>query len=194
MKSTTLRPSTLHRINTYCEIAFNGLKANLYMWKSRPDDKDVLRGVVRPYYDLVHSLSIPTGYITTRALGEKRNDKYWVICKDHCYSPQFIGRMIMDNSEIYLEDYEKFKEIFYISCTTIDITPEENRKLSQLTSNRNDGFKIYVPTDKKYQHLNIELVERNYGTAWYNKPANPVSNYIQTPQELLNYEKQFLTE
>lgn len=192
MKPVNLRASTQHRVNTYCEIAFNSLKANLYMWKSRPNDKDVLRGVTRPYYDLVHSLSIPSGFITSKALDEKRKDKYWVLCRDHCYSPQFVARMVMDNAEIYLEEYKKFKEIFYISCRTIDITPEENKKLSLLTKNPDGDLKIEVPTNKKYQHLKIELVERHDGRGWYNKDADPVSNYIETPQELLDYEKQFL--
>lgn len=194
MKFKKLNPSTELRIKTYCEIAFNALRANLDLWKSRPSDKDVLRGVTRPYYDLVHSLSIPSGYITLKALEEKKKDKKWVICKDHCYSPQFIARMIMDNADVYLNDYDKFEKLFRVSCTTIDITPEQNRQLSLLTSNQKGNFKIYVPTDKKYQHLNIELVERNYGRAWYEKPTSPVSNYIETPQELLDYEKQFIIE
>jgi hypothetical protein len=189
-----MRPTTEYRIETYCLIAYNAMRSNLYLWKSKPNDKDVLRGVTRPYYDLVHSLSIPSGYITVNALQEKQNDSQWILCKDHCYSPQFIGRMIMDHSEIYLEDYERFRQLFYKSCTTIDITPEENRKLSLLTSNQNGYYKILVPTDKKYQHLNIQLVKRNYGRNWYHKPTDPVSNYIETPEELLHYEKQFLIE
>lgn len=189
-----MKSTTQYRIDTYCLIAFNAMKANLDLWRSNPNDKDVLRGVTRPYYDLVHSLSIPSGYITVNALEEKKNDSNWVICKDHCYSPQFVARMIMDHADIYLEDYDKFKNLFYKSCTTIDITPEENRKLSLLTSNQKGHFKIHVPTDKKYQHLNIQLVKRNYGRNWHQKPTDVVSNYIETPEEILNYEKQFLVE
>lgn len=189
-----MKSTTEYRIETYCLIAFNALKANLDLWRSRRNDKDVIRGVTRPYYDLVHALSIPSGFITVKALEEKQKDSKWVLCRDHCYSPQFIARMIMDQAEIYLDNYEKFRDIFYKSCTTIDITPEENRQLSLLTSNQKGNYKIYVPTDKKYQHLGIQLVKRNYGRNWYQKPVNLVSNYIQTPQELLDYEKQFLTE
>lgn len=189
-----MKSTTQYRIDTYCLIAFNAMKANLDLWRSNPNNKDVLRGVTRPYYDLVHSLSIPSGYITVNALEEKKNDSNWVICKDHCYSPQFVARMIMDYADVYLEDYDKFKNLFYKSCTTIDITPEENRKLSLLTSNQKGHFKIYVPTDKKYQHLNIQLAKRNYGRNWHQKPADVVSNYIETPEEILNYEKQFLVE
>lgn len=189
-----MKPTTQYRIDTYCLIAFNTLKANLDLWRSKPNDKNVLRGVTRPYYDLVHALSISSGYITHTALKKKREKHKWHVCKDHCYSPQFVARMIMDRAEIYLNDYDKFKKLFYIACTTIEITSEENKKLSLLTSNLNGDFKIRVPTDKKYEHLGIQLVERHEGTGWYHKSADFVSNYIETPQELLNYEKQFLTE
>jgi len=40
--------------------------------------------------------------------------------------------------------------------------------------------------------LDIKLVSRNYGRKWYAKVADPVDNYIATPQELLDYEKEFL--
>ena len=45
---------------------------------------------------------------------------------DHCLSPQFIGRMIMDNQEKYLSDYETFEEIFWYKCRTIIVTQREN--------------------------------------------------------------------
>lgn len=180
------------RVEKYCKIAFNALKANLNEWQQNPNCKDTIRGITRPYYDLVHSLSIPSGFITVSALEKKKQDPSWAICKDHCYSPQFIARMIMDNSNTYLNDYDKFRDIFYKSCRTIEITSEENRSLSLLTSNNGGKFKVYIPTDKKYQYLKIDLVERNIGARWYNKPTTPVSNYIETPTELLEYEKRFL--
>ena len=90
-----MKPTTQYRIDTYCLIAFNALAANLDLWRSKPNDKDVLRGVTRPYYDLVHALSIPSGNITLTALQRKQEDPTWPMCKDNCYSPQFIGRMII---------------------------------------------------------------------------------------------------
>jgi hypothetical protein len=189
---TNLLPRTVERIEKYSKIAYNGLGANLDEWQKNPNCKDTIRGVTRIYYDLVHALSIPSGYITVKALETKRNDPKWPVCKDHCYSPQFIGRMIMDNPEIYLGDYDIFRETFYTSCKTIEITSEENRNLSNLTSNNKGNFKVYIPTDKKYKHLNIKLVERNTGRYWYNQDVNYVDNYIITPNELLEYEKKFL--
>jgi hypothetical protein len=100
----------------------------------------------------------------------------------------------MDNHKLYVNDYEKYFQIFKTACTTIDILSEQNKSLSLLTSNRGGKYKVYVPTDTKYQYLNIKLVKRNYGRKWYNKPADPIDNYIVTPQELLDYEKEFLAK
>jgi hypothetical protein len=193
LTNLNLTPDAKERIDDYCIASFNCCKSNLDLWRSKPNNKNVIRVITRKYYISVHDASIPSGLITLKALEKKKETPKWNQCRDHCYSPQFIGRMIMDNPETYLDSYEKFKEIFYISCTTIDITSEENRALSKLTSNlKGKEFKIFVPTDKKYQHLNIQLVERKQGRGWYHKPTNSVSNYIKTPQELLDYEKQFL--
>jgi hypothetical protein len=79
-----------------------------------------------------------------------------------------------------------------MSCTTIIITPEQNRSLSLLTCNRDNDFKIYAHTNEKYQHLNIQLVKKMNGARWYEKNVQPESNYIETPKELLEYETQFL--
>jgi len=195
LTNLNLDPDAMKRIEDYCIASFNACKSNLDQWRSDPNNKNVIRVVTRKYYISVHDVSIPSGLITVKALEKKKQNPKWNLCRDHCYSPQFVGRMIMDNPDIYLNNYEKFREIFYTSCTTIDITPEENRELSHLTSNKKGKeFKIFVPTDKKYQHLDIQLIKRNYGRNWYHKPADSISNYIQTPQELLDYEKQFLTE
>ena len=182
----------IERTDRYCEIAFRSLNANIDLWKDNPSDKDTIRGVTRIYYDLVHALSIPSGFITDEALKKKKNNPKWIMCRDHCYSPQFVGRMMMDLSDIYLTDYQKFKKMWYLSCTTIEILSTQNKKLSGLTTNHKGNFKILVPTDKKYQHLNIQLVERQKGIKWYEKSTNSVSNYIETPKELLDYEKTFL--
>lgn len=182
------------RLEVYCYRTFLDFKnlEVLEFWKNNRNNTNSVRSVTRPFYDLVHSLSIPSGFITERALEKKRKNPSWNPCKDHCYSPQFIYQMLMDNHEVYLHDYDKYFKIFKIACTTIDILPEQNKSLSLLTSNRNGKYRVYVPTDKKYQYLDIKLVKRNYGKMWYKFPADPVSNYIYTPKELLEYEKQFI--
>lgn len=184
------------RLEVYCYRTFLDFKnlEVLDFWRNNRNNTDVVRSVTRPFYDLVHSLSVPSGFITERALEKKRKDPTWVLCRDHCYSPQFIYQMLMDNHEFYISDYTKYFEIFKTACTTIDILSEQNKSLSLLTSNRKGKYKVYVPTDKKYQYLDIKLVKRNYGRMWYKMPADVVDNYISTPKELLEYEKQFLVK
>jgi hypothetical protein len=187
-----LQSKQKYRVETYGRIAFNNLKANVHEWFAYRNCKDTVRAVTHSFYNTVHSLSIPSGLISVEAVEKKKLEPEWALCKDHCYSPQFIGRMIMDNSDKYLSDYDLYEKLFIMACTTIIITPEQNRSLSFLTSNRNSDFKIYAHTDKKYQHLNIQLVKKMNGTKWYEKDVQPASNYIETPKELLEYETQFL--
>ena len=63
------------------------------------------------------------------------------IVRDHYLSPQFIARFILDNQEIYLSDYSKFKKMFYISCGIVIVTQDENDRLAQLT--KSSARKIY---------------------------------------------------
>ena len=147
-----LQSKQKYRVETYCRIAFNNLKANVHEWFIHRRCKDSVRAITHSFYNTVHSLSVPSGLISIEAVEKKKIDHSWALCKDHCYSPQFIGRMIMDNSDKYLNDYDLYRKLFIMSCTTIIITPEQNRSLSFLTSNRDNDFKIYEHTDKKYQH------------------------------------------
>lgn len=187
-----LQSKQKYRVETYCRIAFNNLKANVHEWFDYRGCKDTVRVVTHAFYNTVHSLSVPSGLISVEAVEKKKIEPEWSLCKDHCYSPQFIGRMIMDNSDKYLNDYDLYRKLFIMACTTIIVTPEQNRSLSFLTSNKGNDFKIYAHTDKKYQHLNIQLVEKMNGTKWYEKDMKPANNYIETPKELLEYETQFL--
>jgi len=180
------------RIEEYCDYQFVTMKANIERWFAKRNNKDRVRSITHGFYNTVHSLSIPSGLISVKAVNKKKQEPEWALCKDHCYSPQFIGRMIMDNSDKYLNDYDIYRQLFIMACTTIIVTPEENRSLSFLTSNRDNDFKIYSHTDKKYQHLNIQLLEKAEGTRWYMKDMKPASNYIETPEELIEYETQFL--
>ena len=56
----------------------------------------------------------------------------------------------------------------------------------------NDGYdyKVYVPTNLKYEHLNINLHKR-IDSFWKNSVPTE-TNIISVPEELLEYEKQFL--
>ena len=98
--------------------------------------------------------------------------------------------MIMDNPEIYLDDYDIFENLFLIARTTICVTKKENKQLSLLTKNDGIDYKVYVPTNLKYKHLGITLYER-FGSKWTDSNISE-DNTIEVPSDLLQYEKNFL--
>ena len=119
----------------------------------------------------------------TNALDAKREKKK--TCNDHCLSPQFVARMIYDNPDVWLTDFEKFKNLFFLCCQTIVVTSKENTELSNLTSNKNGKLEIKVATHLKYEHCNITLFHPKKGLV-----KNPFLDLL--PDELIEYEKQYL--
>lgn len=172
----------------YCKVAFNSLHASKEFW----GDPDFYRPITRHYYISVFDCGAPnpTGLISENALKNKLEKKKTVY--DHYLSPQFICRMIMDNPDVYLEDYKKFEQLFWISAQTVVVTQQENDSLAMLTENDGENYIVKVPTNLKYQHLGIKLLERPANTKLW-KNSQPISdNVLDVPQELLDYEKQFL--
>lgn len=189
MKTKIMKTETVsvkkHKKNweAYCQTSFNNMRSNIENW-GKPD---YFRPITRTFYINVFDCASVNhlGLISEQALLNPTERTH-----DHCLSPQFIGRMVMDNPEIYLNDYDNFKRIFWLGCSTITVTKKENTALSLLTDNDGYDYKVYVPTNLKYNHLNINLFTR-VGSLWKNSvPAE--SNIIDTPQELLEYEKNFL--
>lgn len=172
----------------YCETAFNGLRCNVKNW----GNPKYTRPITRIYYFGVFDSGNPnpTGLISENALNNKLSGKKTVL--DHCLSPQFICRMILDNSDDYLVNYEEFERMFWLSCRTIVVTPEENIRLSSLTTNDEDGYRVAIPTNLKYNHLGINLLKRVEGKKRWKDSVMMESNVIDTPKELLQYEQQFL--
>lgn len=172
----------------YCETSFNALKSNLKNW-GKPQ---FYRSITRIYYINVFDCGISnfSGLVSENALKNKLNGKKVVY--DHCLSPQFIGRMILDNPQTYLLDYHKFENIFWESCRTVMVTQEENFALAALTENNGQDYKVLVPTNKKYNHLGINLYFRPQKTGRWNEAVPLDTNLIETPQDLIEYEKKFL--
>ena len=175
--------------NVYCEKTFNNLRSNAHNWNKTDE---WCRAITRDFYLGVFDSGNPnaSGLISESAFVNKINGVKTV--HDHCYSPQFIGRMVMDNQDMYLNDLETFRKIFFYSCRTIIVTQKENEELSYLTTNDDEGFRVFAPTHLKYKHLGIDLYQRPKGrTQW--KYAQPVeSNILQVLPEHKLYEKQFL--
>ena len=173
----------------YCKKTFRNLQANAEDWDTSPEWN---RAITRDFYLGVFDCGNPnpSGLISENAYVNKMNKGKTT--HDHCLSPQFIGRMIMDSQDTYFSDYEKFKATFWYACRTIVVTQKENESLSFLTCNDETGYKILVPTDKKYNHLGINLYEREEGRIHW-KYARPIhNNIIDVPEELLEYEKRYL--
>jgi hypothetical protein len=74
------------------------------------------------------------------------------------------------------------------------VTKSENKQLSLLTNNKGNDYKVFVPTDKKYKHLGINLYETvKKGSRWNMKNVTPFEyQTLPVPSDLLSYEKQFL--
>ena len=91
---------------TYCEGSFASYQATKDNW----GNPDWSRFLTRIFYNSMFGAGTnPTGYISEKALQNKLNKKK--TCQDHYLSPQFMGRMILDNQEKYLSDYETYKQI-----------------------------------------------------------------------------------
>tara|TARA_B100000900_G_C20188139_1_gene556727 strand:- start:50 stop:586 length:537 start_codon:yes stop_codon:yes gene_type:complete len=167
----------------YCKTAFNALSASVEDW----GDPDFFRPITRIYYINVFDCATVNhlGLMSEEALLNPKERT-----QDHCLSPQFIGRMIMDNPDKYLQDYYIFESLFWTACSTITVTKKENKSLSMLTENNGIEYKVFVPTNLKYKHLSINLLQKT-GPRW-NNAIKYDDNTIPAPADLLEYEKNFL--
>lgn len=172
---------------SYCETTYNSLRANVHNW-GKPE---FARPITRIYYIGVFDTGNPnpTGFISEAAYHNKVEGKKTV--NDHYLSPQFIGRMILDNPDKYLSDFAVFQDLFWKSCATIIVTADENIQLSSLTVNDGLDYSVKVPTDQKYDHVGIKLYQRQSNKKLW-KYCHPTTEKPDVPPSLLDYERQFL--
>jgi hypothetical protein len=171
----------------YCRVAYKSLYANRDEWGT----PDAHRPITRIMYDQVFSSGCDKtlGLISERAAALPKSKR----CDDHYLSPQFVGRMVMDNQERFLNNYESFKEVFYLARRTIAVTKPENNALSEFTNNRSGIYRVYIPTDKKYEALGINLLtEDDSGTLRVCPSSTAYQHSIIN--KLLEYERDFLFE
>lgn len=168
----------------HCKATFNALRANVDNWK----DPSYFRAITRIYYIGVFDCK-QVNHLGL--ISESARSNADIRTQDHCMSPQFVGRMIMDKHEIYLTDYELFENLFWLSCSVITVTKKENTRLSRLTSNNGTDYKVYVPTNLKYKHLGIQLYKKTESRLWKDSVKYD-NNIIPAPTDLLEYEKSFL--
>lgn len=174
-----------------CEGTFNNMKANAHNWNRSFNDR---RKISRDfYYGVFDSRNpFPTDLISEQALVNQLEGRANLNTWDHYHCPQFVGRMVMENQEKYLENYELFKSIFLVCTQQIRVTKRENDQLSALTDPDREGYKILMPTNMKYHHIGIKLYRRPEGKKRW-KDSYPIeTNILDIPQDLLEYEKKYL--
>lgn len=184
-----IKASSSKKIEVYakrCYIDFMNPEI-ISWWNDESKDTNVGRAITRPFYDLVHSCSIPTGLITESAFKSEKKTK------DHCFRPQFVYRFMLDNHEQF-EDFSVFREWFVMCCSTILVTPNENDRLSsEGTKNHGGEYVIMSPTDKQYVRANLDLFTHSNERSWAKRSLTPASNVINAPSALLEYEKVFIS-
>ena len=183
--------TTMQKWEVYAEGTFNNMRANAHNWTRSFDDR---RKISRDFYYGVFDSGNPnpTGLISQRALENQLEGRAGLNTWDHYHSPQFVGRMIMENRDKYLEDYDAFKKIFLVCTQQIRVTKKENEDLSFLTAPDKDDYKVLVPTNLKYNHLGIHLFKRPEGKVRWKDSYAVDTNVLDIPQSLLEYETHYL--
>lgn len=174
-----------------CEGTFNNMRSNADKWNKSFNWR---RKISRDFYYGVFDARnpFPTDLISEQALKNQLEKKANLNTWDHYHCPQFVGRMIMENQDRYLKDYELFKSIFLVCTQQIRVTKKENDQLSALTDPDREGYKILMPTHLKYQHLGIKLYKREEGKSRWIHSYPIETNVLDIPEDLVEYEKKYL--
>lgn len=160
--------------------AFIAMSSLLESWKN--NDPDLCRRLpTRIFYEAVGNTK--TGYKSQNATNNPS-----MTTDDHFAMPQWIGRFIMDNGDVYLSDFEKFKKICIFASQTIKVTKEENKKLSLQTPiiKEIDGINTFIEISMKDKYHKAGIL------LWCDKDGYVDEFPIDIPQEILDYEEQFL--
>lgn len=191
---TRIKQSSAKKIEIYAQRCYYDFMNTdiIDWWQNNRNDKDIVRSITRPFYDLVHACSIPTGLITKTAFEKLQNNKKFIATKDHCFRPQNVYHYMLDNRESFCE-FSTFRKWYVMCCSTILVVGKENDRLSlDGIDNRRGSYIIKVPTDQQYIRAGLDLY--SYGvqrSSWRRRTLTPESNLIVAPQELIEYEKKF---
>ena len=140
------------KISAAAIIAYNTLKANAYLWTSDMD-KVTESLLTHLYYDLVFACYQDFIGLSTFPMNVKYDDT--IHSYDHFLRPQTVCKYIMDNKDVYLEDFIKFAEVFNSCRQVIRCTKKENKLLSVQTK-EGGGY-----TQDQYKNAGIRLYDNN---------------------------------
>ena len=140
------------------------------------------RNLWRLFYNGISS--VPSGYVSTKIIeidSKKRKLGGDRIVQEHWSTPEMVGKFIFDNADVYLNDYEKFRQLYIACSTTIKTLHSENQTLRQQKD---------VPVLDKYNKAGIDLFGESR-VVWHYEPF-PLSHLL--PQEVIDYDRRLINE
>tara|TARA_R100000008_G_C3529295_1_gene138362 strand:+ start:259 stop:834 length:576 start_codon:yes stop_codon:yes gene_type:complete len=152
----------------YALTAFNSLRANQYRW-NKTLISDAERSISRLFYDQVFSSGAERSGFSTVL---KNEWKMQPMADDHYMAPQSVTKFIMDKSEILLDDYDYFEDVFMMCRKTHYIKKEQNEMLKDLTK------KTCILTRDRYKHLGFNLYKGGKPNYIMEKPELEVPTYF----------------
>tara|TARA_B100000131_G_C17915409_1_gene532131 strand:- start:102 stop:725 length:624 start_codon:yes stop_codon:yes gene_type:complete len=168
----------------------------------------------RDGYRLFGAGNIQSGFVSEQALYDKLEGKKMVA--DHYLSPQFASGVPLHFYDKYLcpqskdprrdngdrDNFDNFCEYMNRLRVVTRVTSKENKELSKLTDTKSGDFPVvYIPTNKKYDHLGIKLYEFDITKKLSNNVIEDIletqfplvaSEVLHFPADLIEYEKDFL--
>jgi len=130
----------------------------------------------RVFYD--HVADIRSGWVSKNYMHTDNKFKYTTY--DHMNKPQFGGKFLMDNPDIWCDSFDKFLEWAMIFSMVIGVTKKENTKLRVDT--------LYTPLEESYAAAGIELFQE--AGIGYN--ATPYDPFKDLPEIFKDYQKEYL--
>lgn len=158
-----------------CYTCFHRMKATFYMWR---DPQFKQRALWREFYIQISTIRSP--WKSVKSVEKDYANEKDRIVDEHWSTPELVGKFILDNADVYLEDYDKFRDL-YITCSqTIQTLHSENLLLREQKD---------VPVLEKYKEAKIDLIG----------PHNEVRLYDELfpftlPEELIEYDKKLILD
>ena len=162
-----------------CHTCYVMMKSVLPYWG---DSKIKQRSLWRLFYNNISS--VPSGYVSTKIIDIDSGTKKMTgdrEVQEHWSTPEMVGKFIFDNADVYLNDYEKFRQLYMACSTTIRTLHSENQTLRQQKD---------VPVLDKYNKAGIDLFGESR-VVWHDEPF-PLGHLL--PQEVIDYDRRLINE
>jgi len=130
----------------------------------------------RVFYD--HVADIRSGWVSKNYM--HTDDKFKYTTYDHMNKPQFGGKFLMDNPDIWYGSFDEFLNWAMLFSRVIGVTKVENTKLRVATQ--------HIPLEETYASIGIELFQE--GGIGYD--ATPYDPFKDLPEIFKDYQKEYL--